>query len=368
MPEGAIDLQALRDGVRDVLAREASSARLHHLVDEGALLDRALWATVAELGWPALAIPEAHGGLGLGVAETAVVFEELGRRLAPLPYLGAVLAARAIELGGDPAQAARWLPGIAEGALICAVSPPLGLAGAARPIVREEAGLLALSGDATDLLQGAEADLLVIEAADPSGAPVHLVIEPKADGVEVTLDRTVDQTRHLARAKLDGLRLPADRRLRAAPGVDLALALALQAALALACDAVGGAEAIFELTLEHLKTRRQFDKPIGSFQALKHRCADHKVAMAASQAVVAEAVRLAAAGDPSAERMAHVAKAYACEAYAAVAEDAVQLHGGIGFTWEHDAHLFLKRAKLDQALYGGTAAHLDRAAALLAAA
>jgi alkylation response protein AidB-like acyl-CoA dehydrogenase len=170
----------------------------------------------------------------------------------------------------------------------------------------------------------------------------------------------------LARLELDGVRVAADRVLGG--GDELRDTLTAEAALLIACDAKGGANAVLERTLDYLKTRMQFGKPIGSFQALKHRCADHKVALEASGAVTTEAVRLWAAGDPSAVVMASSAKAYACGTYATVAEDAVQLHGGIGFTWEHDCHLFLKRAKLNQALYGSTSAHLDRAASLLAAA
>jgi len=365
MSDPGIELETLRDGVRDVLAREADSARTHRLFDDGALIDRPLWDTASELGWLALGVPEAQGGLGLGVAETAVVFEELGRSLAVVPYLGATLAARAIALGGSEAQRDRWLPQIAGGERICAVSPPMGRVGASQPTLRRDGQDFVLSGAATDLLQGAEADLLVVCARDAAGAAVHVVVEPATDGAVLALERTVDQTRHLARATFDELRLPADRLLDAAA---IGETLAIEAALALACDAVGGAEAIFERTLDYLKTRQQFGKPIGSFQGLKHRCADHKVAMAASAAVVAEAVRLWAEGDPGGRPLAFVAKAYACEVYAQVAEDAVQLHGGIGFTWEHDAHLFLKRAKLNQALYGGTGSHLDRAATLLLAA
>jgi alkylation response protein AidB-like acyl-CoA dehydrogenase len=365
MSDAGIDLAALREGVRDVLVSEASSARVHRLFDDGALIDQPLWEKAAELGWPALSVPEAQGGLGLGVAETAVVFEELGRFLAPLPYLGAVLAARAIALAGDATQQDRWLPAIAEGGTICAISAPRpGVVPG--PTLRRDGDTIILTGGATELLQGMNADLLVIEAHDASGEAAYVVVEPRTDGVELVLERTVDQTRHLARASFTDLRLPADRLL--AGSANARPILLAEAALALACDAVGGAEAIFERTLDYLKTREQFGKPIGSFQALKHRCADHKVAMTASAAVVAEAVRLQADGDPTAPLMASVAKAYACEVYAKVAEDAVQLHGGIGYTWEHDCHLFLKRAKLDQALYGGTAAHLDRAAGLLVAA
>ena len=363
MTDADMDLQALRDGIRDVLDRELDSLRLHRLVDGGTLIDRALWAKAAELGWPALAVGDDHGGLGLGARETAVLFEELGRALAPLPILGGVLAARAIALGGTPLQQARWLPAIAAGEAVCSVFQPTDEATLS---LRRDGGELVLSGEARNLMQGAEADLLIV-LAKGSGATAPVVIEPKADGVDLILERTVDRTGHLASTRFADLRLPADRELAAAePGAILA-ALRVDSALALACDAVGGAQAVFDRTLDYLKTREQFGKPIGSFQALKHRCAEHKVALAASASVVAEAVGLAAEGSPAAPLMAALAKTYACEVYAKVAEDAVQLHGGIGFTWEHDCHLFLKRAKLNQALLGGTAAGLDHAAELLMA-
>ena len=358
-----MDLEALRDGVRDVLQREATSQRLHRLVDEEALRDAELWTTAASLGWPALTVPDAAGGLGLGFAESAVLFEELGRALAVIPQLPTVLAARAIALAGSEAQQGRWLPAIAAGELACAISSPELQAEPSLQIAGDGDHLV-LTGEAADLLQGGDADLLVLLARDQGGELAYVVVEPVADGITVTVERTVDRTRHLARARFDGLRLPADRRLEGAAGGALATLLT-EAALAVAADAVGGANEIFERTIEYLKTRQQFGKPIGSFQALKHRCADHKVALEASRAVVAEAVQLYAQGAADAPLMASLAKAYACEVYAKVAEDALQLHGGIGFTWEQDCHLFLKRAKLDQALFGATAVHLDRGAALL---
>ncbi len=365
MSDADTDLQALRDSIRDVLERELDSQRLHRLVDESALIDEALWNTAASLGWPALAVGEDHGGLGLGAAETAVLFEELGRSLAPLPALGGVLAAHAIALGGSAEQQARWLPAIATGEAVCAISDLTRQSAAS--IRRGDAGEITLSGDAADLLQAGEADLLIVLAEDVGGAAALIVVEPKADGVELIVEQTVDRTRHLATARFMDLRLPADRELMTASPEAILAALTVEAALALASDAVGGAQAVFERTIDYLKTREQFGKPIGSFQALKHRCAEHKVALAASASVVAEAVRLRAEGAASASLMASLAKTYACEVYAKVAEDAVQLHGGIGFTWEYDCHLFLKRAKLNQALLGGTAAGLDRAANLLLA-
>ncbi len=356
MTDAAFDPETLRDGFRDVLVREASSERLHRFVDGGGVRDEALWQEAAALGWPALAIPEADGGLGLGIAEAAVLFEEVGRALAPMPLLGSYLAARAIELGGSEAQRAAWLPRIAAGELTCTISPPFPAHAVEFAV---EGDQVVLTGEAGDLLDGGGAELLVVLAQDADGGSTYVLI----DGVEAEVERTVDRTRHLARARFDGLRVPMDRLF--AGGEAMRGTLLGEAALLIACDARGGAAAIFEQTIGYLKTREQFGKPIGSFQALKHRCADHKVALEASGAVVAEAVRLWAAGDPTAPLMASSAKAYACDVYARVAEDAVQLHGGIGYTWEHDCHLFLKRAKLNQALFGTSAAHLDRAGRLL---
>jgi alkylation response protein AidB-like acyl-CoA dehydrogenase len=364
MTDPAIDPAALRESVRDVLARECDSRRLHALVDQGAPCDLSLWRIAADLGWNGLAVSEDHGGLGLGVTETAVVFEEMGRALAALPYLGAVLAARAISVAGSPDQQARWLPAIAAGDLLCAVSHPDQSA-----TVRLQIGAdrIILSGECADLLQGADTGLLVIEVREADGAASYVMVEPQTDGVELILERTVDRTRHLTRVRFEDTALPLDRRLASAPFAKTREALRLESALAIACDSIGGAKAVFAATIDYLKNREQFGKPIGAFQALKHRCADHQVTLAAAGAVIAEAVRLAAQAAASAPMMAALAKAYACEVYAKVAEDAVQLHGGIGFTWEHDCHLFLKRAKLNQALLNGTAAQLDRAADLLLA-
>ncbi|MGB8364156.1 MAG: acyl-CoA dehydrogenase family protein [Rhizomicrobium sp.] len=365
MSELDMDLNALRDSVRKVVQSELTSARLHKHVDDGALIDSALWQTAATLGWPALVVAEDQGGLGLGVGETSIVFEELGAALAPLPFLGAVLATRALQIGGSAAQQARWLPGIASGETLCALAEPKWDA-TAKPTLKREGAAIVLTGTAGDLLQGADAGLLIIRAYE-NGTDCFVVVEPKADHITLTLDQTVDRTRHLGRAVFYDLRLPTDRLLSASSPDRLGAILHAEASLALACESIGGAKAIFGRTIDYLKIREQFGRPIGSFQALKHRCADHEVALASSTAVVRESVRLYAEGAPSALMMVALAKAYACETFAKVAEDAVQLHGGIGFTWEQDCHLFLKRAKFNQALFGTSAAQLDYAADLLIA-
>jgi alkylation response protein AidB-like acyl-CoA dehydrogenase len=355
--------EALRAGIRDVLEREAARDRVQAFVAGGLTVNEGLWARASELGWLALTIAEAHGGLEQDFSALAILYEELGRFVAPLPLVGAMLVAEALATAGSPAQRAAWLPRIASGEL------PASLAVPCPDGARLSTGgdTLILSGRADDLIEGAAAKLLLIGVRDAGGALRHVLVDPATDGVAVIAEPTADQTRHLAHVRFDNTAIPADRMLPG-PGETLKDALLGHAALALACDAMGGAAAIFEQTLDYLKIREQFGKPIGSFQALKHRCADHKVALEASAAVVREAVRLHAAGAPDAALYAVMAKFYACDTYAAIATDAVQLHGGIGFTWEHSCHLYLKRAKLNQALFGTSAAHADRAAELLLAA
>jgi len=360
------DLEALRTGIRDVLEREAACDRVQAFVAGGSPFHTELWASAAALGWPALPIAEAHGGLGLDFTALAVLYEELGRFVAPVPLVGSMLVAEALAQGGSPEQQAAWLPRIASGetpaalALDCAQS-----FGEVR--LTRNGSMLTLSGHAGDLVEGGAAKLLLIGAAEADGTPHYVLVEPEADGVSVVVERTADQTRHLAHADFKETQLPAARLLHG-PARSLADTLLSHAALALACDALGGAAAILDQTIEYLKIREQFGKPIGSFQALKHRCADHKVALESSGALVREAVAKQAAEAPDAPLFAAMAKFQACDTYAAIATDAVKLHGGIGFTWEHPCHLYLKRAKLNQALFGTCAAYADRAAELLMAA
>ncbi len=189
-----------------------------------------------------------------------------------------------------------------------------------------------------------------------------LAIDPKRHGVSIDLFKAGDLTRHLGEVSFNNLELPADC-LMDADGRQLAERLLTHGSLALASDSVGGAARIFELTIEYLKTREQFGRPIGSFQALKHRCANLKVLLEVGAATVREAVAQAEMAD--AARWACMAKFQGCDAYANIAGDAIQLHGGIGFTWEHHCHLFLKRARLNQQLYGGSEWHRDRVAQLI---
>jgi alkylation response protein AidB-like acyl-CoA dehydrogenase len=367
MTEDAAELDALRGSIRRVLTERASREHIQRYVNSTDLYDKALWDEAAELGWLALSVPEADGGLGLGMSGAAILYEELGRSLAPVPVLGTLLVAEAVAAAGTSAQKEAWLAELTSGASTASLqvidpkrkNSPLRLR-------RRHDGALVLSGDAHDLLDGAAASVLLVTAQGEDGAPHLVLVRPREDGVAVEAEALVDRTRHLAHARFADAVLSADRQLGGGPmRAGISDALLGHAALALACDGLGLADAVLTLTVEYLKTRMQFGKVIGSFQALKHRCANHKVALEAARASTHDAVRHWVEGRSDARARSSLAKAHACEAATVIATDAVQLHGGIGFTWEHTCHLFLKRAKLNEALFGTRAAHEDRAANLL---
>ena len=367
MTEDAAELDALRNSIRRVLTEHASRERIQRFVKSTELYDKALWDEAANLGWLALSVPEDSGGLGLGMNGAALLYEELGRGLAPVPVLGTLLVAEAVAAAGTAAQKAAWLPDLTSGtapASLEVIDPK-----SKKPSVRlrrRPDGTVVLSGDAHDLLDGAAASALLVSAQSEDGADYLVLVRPREDEVTVQAEALVDRTRHLAHVHFDDLVLPADRQLGEAPlRAGLTDELLGHAALALACDGLGLADAVLAITVEYLKTRVQFGKPIGSFQALKHRCANHKVALESTRAMTYEAVRHWAEGRSDAAARSSLAKAHACDMAAVIATDAVQLHGGIGFTWEHSCHLFLKRAKLNEALFGTRSAHEDRAAALL---
>jgi alkylation response protein AidB-like acyl-CoA dehydrogenase len=345
-----LDLGELREAVRGVLVDRRGDA-MEIPGEEGRGLDRALWDEMAALGWLGLSVAEAHGGLGQTVAHLGILYEELGRELASVPLLPTMLAAAAIEAHGDAEVQARWLPSIAAGACLAAASLP-GEGG-----VATLAADGCVSGPIDHAAFGDVADLLLVPVRR-AGETALALIAADQPGVTVTRRAVVDLTRSVARIELDGVSpealLPIDE-----AGWN---ALADHAAMALASDAVGACAALLKLTVDYLQIREQFGRPIGSFQALKHRAADWKVKIEATTALTRHAAALIAAGGEGASATASEAKAYACDTFAVFAGDAVQLHGGIGFTWEHPCHLFLKRAKLGQQLHGSSTVHKERAA------
>jgi alkylation response protein AidB-like acyl-CoA dehydrogenase len=333
--------RGLREAVRSLLAKRSDSVAVRRAVDEPAGFDTALWAVLCEqIGVAGLGVPERFGGIGAGPREVQLVAEELGRTLTPCPMLGsAVLAAGLLVALDDENAARRLLPRIANGAIAA-----LAWADADGRWADGAVDCTAdrLTGEAHYVLDGDLAEILLV-VADGS------VYEVDPGDTERAHTPTMDPTRRLATVRLTdapGGRIgPADAR--------PALRTALDAALvALAAEQVGAAAAALTMTVEYSKVRHQFGRPIGSFQALKHRMADLHVLL--------EAARSAAYAAAEGRVHPSVAKTYCSEAFQAIAGEAIQLHGGIAITWEHDAHLYFKRAHGSAALFGAPAEHLRR--------
>jgi alkylation response protein AidB-like acyl-CoA dehydrogenase len=317
----------------------------------------------ALLGWTGLLIPERWGGAGAGMLEAIVVAEELGAHLTPLPFLsGAVLAATGLAAGGSEEQQQRWLPGLASGRLRAAVA----LTGpAGRPSlveVRQEGGML--RGCSGFVLDGAGADVLLVAAAGPGQARTDLfAVDCGSPGVMITELLNVDRTRPLASVTLTDV--PATAAARLPHGAQAIEAILDRGTVALAADAVGAARRALDLAVGYARQRQQFGRPIGSFQAVKHKLADMYLLVRGAALAVQGAAAALDAATPEASRLVAVAGSYAAEAAARVTGDAIQVHGGIGYTWEHDAQRLFKRAKFDELFLGDPAAHRERLARLV---
>jgi alkylation response protein AidB-like acyl-CoA dehydrogenase len=285
-----------------------------------------------------------------------VLYEELGRTLATVPVVPTLLAAWAIEAAGDAQQRTQWLPRIAAGEIIASIA----LGDPGRPESSMRDGRLSCRLD--HVLFGDVADLILVPVVDSEGASALAMISAQDAGVSVVRCALVDLTRSLATLTLEDVAVPVSNILR----FDQAKMDSLRdhGAMALASDSVGGAAFILQRTVDYLGIREQFGRPIGSFQALKHRAAHWKIQLEAALALTRHVGDALDIGAPDGAAIASSAKFYAGDTYAAIAGDAVQLHGGIGFTWEHSCHLFLKRARLNQELFGSSAHHKDRVASL----
>ncbi len=357
--------EELRTSLRRFFADKAPSAEVRRLMatDEGH--DPKVWAQMAgQLGLQSLAIPEKYGGAGFGFAEVAVVLEEMGRRLYPSPYLAsAVLAAQALLASDDETAKAEHLPGIADGTTIAT------LAAAERDgawrgetletTARPDGDAYLLTGEKHYVLDGHLADLFVVVARTYRG-PTLFTVPAGTPGLTVTPLPTLDQTRRLSRVAFDatpGRRAGTEG--AALPALHRTLDLA---AVALAAEELGGAQHVLELSVEYAKVRHQFGRPIGSFQAIKHKCADLLTLVESSRSAALYAARVAEEDPASLPAAAALAQSYCADAYFTCAAETIQIHGGIGFTWEHDAHLYFKRAKSCQLLFGTPASHRARLA------
>ena len=366
--------EMLRDTARRFLETAASSDAVRTVMETEEGFDPDVWSSMADLGWQAMAIPEEHGGAGFSFVEMAILVEEMGRVLLPTPYLSSVVLAAGLiaDLGTDD-QKAELLGSIASGERRVAVahleSGDWGASGV-EMVAREDGAELVLDGTKSYVLDGHTADTLLVVArsegsAGSDGVSV-VVVDGDAAGVSRTRVETMDMTRKQATVVFDGVRVPASAVLGEAGSAWPAIERTLdRAAVALAFEQVGGAQRCLEMSVDYAKTRVQFGRPIGSFQAVKHTCADMLVHVEAAKTAAYYAGWAITDDDSDVPIAVTLAKTTCSEAFFRCAADTIQVHGGIGFTWEHDAHLYLKRAKTDELLFGAPSLYRARLAQLL---
>lgn len=349
--------QELRDTLRRFLASHLPVDVIRRKMESDEPMPRALWSEINnELGLAGALVPEQHGGLGLGFMEAAVVLQEIGRGVAPLPFLSSSVLAVGLLSASDHPRAAELLGAIAAGEAVVALAPAT-TASLRAPSVELDGGRA--TGHSRFVLDGQIATHLLVMAE-----PVTIgVVDTSAVGVTLQRLTTLDLTRPMAEVTID--RAPCDILLEG-PTAARALARAeVVAACGIAQDMVGGAARVLEFTLDYAKARHQFGRPIGSFQAIKHRLADMLVDVECATSSAMAAASSLAEDAEDAELLARMAKSYCGDAYYRVAAASIQVHGGIGFTWEHDCHLYFKRAKADQLLFGDGAGQRMRVGELL---
>lgn len=361
----ATEEQALiQETARNFFQERVTSAGVREVMESEAGYDRRLWhGVMAEMGFGGIALPAECGGAGLGHVELAIILMEMGRTLCPSPFLSSVaMAAPAILVAGDETQKARWLPGIASGETIAA----LGWQEDGAATLSEQGGGCRLSGSARYVPYGHVADLFVIPARGAGGGLSLLAVPAGTPGVRVEKHVAIDLTRPLATLHFEDVAVPADMFLGEPGGAAAAFARTLDLArVALAAEQAGGAEALLDMTVQYAKDRVQFGRPIGSFQAIKHRLADMMVQVETAKTAAFYAACVADENNEGLPEAAAIAKAYCSDAYLDCAGNAIQLHGGIGFTWEHDAHLYFKRARGSATLLGDGAAQRETVARIL---
>ena len=342
------DQAALRDAARELLDDRCAPTRVRAVHDSGAGWDTDLWARMVEQGWLGVTVPEDDGGLGLGAVELGVLLEELGRHVAPVPFLPTAVT---IELARR-AGAGDLVASLVDGSRTACVAWSPGTA-----TLRVDDGHV--SGRSDPVAFAPVADLAVVVAPDADGAGVY-VVDLDAVGRPPT-EPAMDLTRPLGWLELDGA--PATR-LGGAELAEVALDLG---ATAVSLELLGASDAALAMAVEYAKDRVQFGRPIGSFQAVKHRCADMLVDVEGMRSTVYHAAWSLAAADPDASVAASTAKVWSGDAARRVMASGLQVHGGIGFTWEHDLHLYMKRAQLDGLTFGTSVVHRQRLAQLLRA-
>ena len=357
------DQSLLRSSARAFLDEHCKPATVRLLWDDPRGESEAMWKEMAQLGWLGLGLPEEHGGSGLGMVETALLLEELGRAAYPGPYWPTMLVGHAIAEAGSDAQQKRWLGAIAGGGARAALalldadldwSPPAAVTRAERT-----ADGWQLTGTKRYVAWPHVADVLLVPARAPEGLSLFLV-DPSASGLTSSPVQSMDPGLRLAHLTLDRMPVRPDETLgRVGSAGPLLLRLLRRGALGAAAEMLGAARRCLDMAVGYAKIREQFGQPIGSFQAIRHKCAEMLLETENSHAAVYYAAWALDAGADDAGTAASIAKSYVGDASRKVCSEAIQVHGGIGFTWEYDLHMYFKRAKALEAQYGDADYHRE---------
>ncbi|MGQ4809528.1 Acryloyl-CoA reductase (NADH) [Candidatus Entotheonellaceae bacterium PAL068K] len=361
----------LRQTARAFLEEHCPTTFVRQMMEDDKGYSPDLWKQMADLGWLGLAFPEAYGGLDLGFVDLTVILEEMGAALLPSPFHSAVLlAGQTILLAGSEEQKQTYLPQIADGSLIAtlAMTEPSGrydAEGIAEVKAVAEDDGFRISGTKLFVPDASVADVMVVaartkEAGERSFGISLFLVDRDTSGVSITLLKTMDQTRKQCEVVFDNVRVGRGRLLGMADmGWPILSKVLNIATVALCAEMVGGAQRVLDMSVAYAKDRVQFGRPIGSFQAIKHKCAEMMLQVESAKSAAYYAAWAVDENVPEAPLAVSMAKAYCSDAYRHTSGEGIQVHGGIGFTWEHDMHLYFKRAKYSEFTFGDATYHRE---------
>jgi alkylation response protein AidB-like acyl-CoA dehydrogenase len=350
----------IKETAHEFLTARYKSDRVRELIETEHGFEQSDWEEMAGLGWPGLALPEEWGGQGLGAVELAVVFEEMGYTIAPSPLLSTTVAGLALTENGTDQQRDEFLRPLASGEQRGTVA--LFDAGTQARIgeftmdAESSGDGLTLNGEKVLVMDAAAADFMLVATSDGR----RHIVPTDAEGVTITPEQSIDLTRRLHSVRFDGVQVPAAMTLQGAQ--EEYLPVLARACVAVSAELTGVSQRCLEMSVQYAGERQQFGRPIGSYQAVSHRCAEMLMETENSRSLTYYAAWTADAEPETLRHAASMAKAYASDAGWHVADNAIQVHGGIGFTWEHDLHFFLKRARADAAAFGDARWHRERVA------
>ncbi len=352
--------EMLRQSARSLLEKECPATLVRRLMEDERGCDPALWKKMAELGWTGLVIPEEYGGAGLNYVDLVLVMEEMGRVVLPSPFIWTTMVAEALIRAGSDAQKKALLPKIASGDQIATIAWLEPSASWDAPSItlsaRPDGSNCTLDGTKLFVSDAHLADcILVATRTGGSGEDgiTLFALEAKRPGITITPLKTMDQTRKLSEVKFTGVKAtPADLVGEIGKGWPILAAIIDRGKVMLAAEMIGGAQKVLDLTVEYAKVRAQFGRPIGSFQAVQHKAANMMIDVEGAKSAIYYASWAVSNNVPDAPVAAAVAKAAASDAFRRVSADGIQLHGGIGFTWDHDLHIYFKRAKSSEFTFG----------------